>query len=149
VQHPADDSLDELRRQMRDLEAMEAAVAASPDRQISLTDPDARAMASSFRVRVWSATTFRQQSTPAVTWSSRTRSSSLPKTARRWQTWRAGHARQLFNHDMRSELEKQGGGWLMPVLLWTTTAWSPSTSRGRPAQRPGGRVRGIGSVNRS
>ena len=38
--------LDELRRQMRDLEAMERAVAASPDRQISLTDPDARAMAS-------------------------------------------------------------------------------------------------------
>lgn len=38
--------LGELRRQMRELEAMEAAVAASPDRQISLTDPDARAMAS-------------------------------------------------------------------------------------------------------
>ena len=38
--------LDELRRQMRELEAMEQAVAASPDRQISLTDPDARAMAS-------------------------------------------------------------------------------------------------------
>ena len=38
--------LDALRRQMRDLEAMEAAVAASPDGQISLTDPDARAMAS-------------------------------------------------------------------------------------------------------
>jgi hypothetical protein len=31
---------------MRDLEAMEQAVAATPDRQISLTDPDARAMAS-------------------------------------------------------------------------------------------------------
>lgn len=38
--------LDELRRQMRGVEAMEAAVAASPDRQISLTDPDGRAMAS-------------------------------------------------------------------------------------------------------
>lgn len=38
--------LDALRRQMRELEAMEQAVAASPDRQISLTDPDARAMAS-------------------------------------------------------------------------------------------------------
>lgn len=36
----------ELRRQMRELETMEQAVAASPDRQISLTDPDARAMAS-------------------------------------------------------------------------------------------------------
>lgn len=38
--------LDALRQQMRELEAMEQAVAASPDRQISLTDPDARAMAS-------------------------------------------------------------------------------------------------------
>ncbi len=38
--------LDALRRQMRELEAMEQAVAATPDRQISLTDPDARAMAS-------------------------------------------------------------------------------------------------------
>ena len=38
--------LDALRRQMRELEAMEEAVLASPDRQISRTDPDARAMAS-------------------------------------------------------------------------------------------------------
>ena len=38
--------LGELRRQMRELEAMEEAVMASPDGQISLTDPDARAMAS-------------------------------------------------------------------------------------------------------
>jgi transposase len=38
--------LDALRRQMRELEAMEQAVAATPDGQISLTDPDARAMAS-------------------------------------------------------------------------------------------------------
>lgn len=38
--------LGELRRQMRELEVMEQAVTASPDRQISLTDPDARAMAS-------------------------------------------------------------------------------------------------------
>ncbi len=38
--------LGELQRQMRELEAIEQAVAASPGRQISLTDPDARAMAS-------------------------------------------------------------------------------------------------------
>jgi transposase len=38
--------LGELRRQMRELEAMEQAVAAAADHQISLTDPDARAMAS-------------------------------------------------------------------------------------------------------
>jgi transposase len=40
------DRLGELRRQMRELEAMEQALEATPDRQISLTDPDARAMAS-------------------------------------------------------------------------------------------------------
>jgi hypothetical protein len=38
--------LGELRRQMRELEAMEKAVMAAPDRQISLTHPEARAMAS-------------------------------------------------------------------------------------------------------
>jgi transposase len=38
--------LESLRRQMRELKAMEEAVEAAPDRQISLTDPDARAMAS-------------------------------------------------------------------------------------------------------
>src|SRR5215469_7437407 len=39
------DRLASLKRQMRDLQAMEKAVEAAPDRQISLTDPDARAMA--------------------------------------------------------------------------------------------------------
>jgi transposase len=37
--------LDKLRQQMRDLQAMERAVEQAPDHQISLTDPDARAMA--------------------------------------------------------------------------------------------------------
>jgi transposase len=37
--------LDALRTQMRELQAMETLVEAAPDRQISLTDPDARAMA--------------------------------------------------------------------------------------------------------
>ena len=36
-----------LRRQMRELTEMASAVAASPDGQISLTDPDARSMATS------------------------------------------------------------------------------------------------------
>lgn len=39
------DRLEALRRQVRELKAMEAEVAQAPDRQISLTDPDARAMA--------------------------------------------------------------------------------------------------------
>lgn len=37
--------LEALRRQMRQLQAMEQAVAEAPDHQVSLTDPDARAMA--------------------------------------------------------------------------------------------------------
>lgn len=39
--------LDALRTRMRELQAMETLVEAAPDRQISLTDPDARAMATS------------------------------------------------------------------------------------------------------
>jgi hypothetical protein len=37
--------LEALRQQMRELRAMERAVADAPDHQVSLTDPDARAMA--------------------------------------------------------------------------------------------------------
>jgi hypothetical protein len=37
--------LEALRRQMRELQTMERAVADAPDHQVSLTDPDARAMA--------------------------------------------------------------------------------------------------------
>ena len=37
--------IEALRRQMRELQAMATAVETAPDRQISLTDPDARAMA--------------------------------------------------------------------------------------------------------
>lgn len=37
--------IDALRRQMRELQAMEKLVETAPDRQVSLTDPDARAMA--------------------------------------------------------------------------------------------------------
>jgi hypothetical protein len=39
------DRLEALRRQMRELQAMERAVADAPNHQVSLTDPDARAMA--------------------------------------------------------------------------------------------------------
>jgi transposase len=39
------DRLEALRRQMRQLQVMERAVADAPDHQVSLTDPDARAMA--------------------------------------------------------------------------------------------------------
>ena len=36
-----------LRRQMRSLKEMESQVASAPDQQVSLTDPDARSMATS------------------------------------------------------------------------------------------------------
>src|SRR5207302_4504996 len=41
------DKLARLKQQMQHLREMEIAVQAAPDRQISLTDPDARAMATS------------------------------------------------------------------------------------------------------
>jgi transposase len=43
------EKVDRLREQMRWLQAMEAKVSASPDGQVSLTDPDARAMATTGR----------------------------------------------------------------------------------------------------
>jgi hypothetical protein len=43
------EKVERLREQMRWLQAMEAKVAASPDGQVSLTDPDARSMATSGR----------------------------------------------------------------------------------------------------
>ena len=43
------EKLDKLKEQMRHLREMEAVVAASPDGQVSLTDPDARAMTSAGR----------------------------------------------------------------------------------------------------
>jgi transposase len=43
------DKIAGLRRQMQDLKAMEQQVHAAPDKQVSLTDPDARSMATSGR----------------------------------------------------------------------------------------------------
>ena len=43
------DKIEGLRRQMRDLKAMEQRVNDAPDKQVSLTDPDARSMATSGR----------------------------------------------------------------------------------------------------
>ena len=41
------DKIGSLREQMRKYKAMEVAVHAAPDKQVSLTDPDARSMATS------------------------------------------------------------------------------------------------------
>jgi BMFP domain-containing protein YqiC len=43
------DKIAGLRRQMQALKAMEQQVQAAPDKQVSLTDPDARSMATSGR----------------------------------------------------------------------------------------------------
>src|SRR5262249_42134272 len=43
------DKIAGLRRQMQDLQAMQQAVQDAPDQQVSLTDPDARSMATSGR----------------------------------------------------------------------------------------------------
>jgi len=51
-----------VRAQMQKLSDRPAAGGA-PDQQVSLTNPDARSMATSGRVRGWSATTFRRRST--------------------------------------------------------------------------------------
>lgn len=85
--------LGELRCQMRELEAMEQAVVASPDRQMSLTGPDARRRCRPVGEWGWSATTSRRRSTPAATSSSRTRSLTSATTARHWRTWATRHAR--------------------------------------------------------
>ena len=86
--------LGELRRQMRELEAMEEAVMASPDRQISLTDPDARAMATASKGTGWLVTTCKRRSIPTAISSSRTRSSTSAMIARRWRAWANKRARR-------------------------------------------------------
>lgn len=62
------DRLASLRRQVRDLQAMEVELATAPDHQISRTDPDARAMATNGKGEPgWSATTSRPWWTPSIT----------------------------------------------------------------------------------
>ena len=60
-----------LREEMARLKVLEAEMLASPDEQISLTDPDSRSMATSGRgsgaARAWSATTSRRRWKPSIT----------------------------------------------------------------------------------
>ena len=58
------EKLAKLDEEMKRLAAIEKQMLASPDRQISLTDPDSRSMATSGRGSGWSATTCRQRSIP-------------------------------------------------------------------------------------
>ncbi|HKN30593.1 MAG TPA: transposase [Roseiarcus sp.] len=69
------DKIASLREQMRKVKALKVAVHAAPDKQISLTDPDARSMATSGKdTGRWSATMCRPWSMRGITGSSRTRS---------------------------------------------------------------------------
>ena len=86
--------LDALRRQMRELEAMEEAVLwhRPTGRSRSPTRTPARWRRPA-RERGWSATTSRPRSIPPPTSSSRTRSSTSATIARRWRPW-AGERRR-------------------------------------------------------
>ena len=55
-----------LRRQMRALRVMEQTVQDAPDQQVSLTDPDARSMATAAKAPLPSATMYRSPSTPST-----------------------------------------------------------------------------------
>jgi hypothetical protein len=62
------DKIASLRERMRKLKALEVSVPAAPGKQISLTDPDARSMATSGKdTGRWSATMCRPWSTPGIT----------------------------------------------------------------------------------
>lgn len=60
------EKIDDLRRQMQSLKELEQQVEAAPDQQISLTDPDARSMATS-GAPASSATTCRWRWRPSLT----------------------------------------------------------------------------------
>jgi hypothetical protein len=79
--------LEALRRRMHELQAMERAVADAPDRQVSLTDPDARAMATNGKAPAWLATTCRRQWTPSTIWSLLMRSRTSVMTGPSWRIW--------------------------------------------------------------
>jgi transposase len=60
------EKIEGLRRQMQSLKEMGKQVEAAPDRQVSLTDPDARSMATSGKGTAPSATMSRLPSTPSI-----------------------------------------------------------------------------------
>ena len=61
------DKIATLKEEMRRLEKLEARMLATPDQQISLTDPDARSMATSGREAAWWAIMCRSQWTQNIT----------------------------------------------------------------------------------
>ena len=77
-----------LKRQMQSLKEMEKQVEAAPDKQISLTDPDARSMATSGRgTGMVGYNLHKRPSIPNITSSWRTRSSMRVMTAHNLPRW--------------------------------------------------------------
>ena len=74
------EKIEKLKQQMEGLKEMEQRLQQTPDEQVSLTDPDARSMATSGRARASSATTCRRQSTTSTISSLRTRSPTSATT---------------------------------------------------------------------
>jgi len=58
------EKLAKLEEEVKRLAGIEKALLASPDKQISLTDPDCRSMATSGAAQAWSPTMCKVQSTP-------------------------------------------------------------------------------------
>jgi transposase len=85
------DKIASLREQMRKYKALEVAVHAAPDKQISLTDPTRGPWRRAARTPAWSATMCRPWSMPSITWSSRMRSpisATIAASSRRWPSRR-------------------------------------------------------------
>ena len=61
------EKIEKLKQEMRRLAVLEVDMLAAPDQQISLTDPDARSMATSRRGSAWWAPTSRLPSKPNIT----------------------------------------------------------------------------------
>ena len=99
------EKITKLKQQMEQLETIEAQLQETPDKQISLTDPDARSMATSDRDTGMmpkghkSVTTSRLPSTPNITLSLPMRSPTLVMTVTSSLTWRhrPKARRQLLN----------------------------------------------------
>jgi len=105
------DKIASLREQMRKYKALEVAVHAAPDKQISLTDPDARSMATSGKDTGLVGYNCRPLSTPSITLSSRTRSpisAMIAASSRRWRSRRKRRWARV-NCDRRSRLLQRRG----------------------------------------
>jgi hypothetical protein len=109
-----------LREQMRKYQGLEVAVHAAPDKQISLTDPDARSMATSGRIRAWSATMSRPLQRPArpLWWDQRIARDG-------WAVRQASNAYELLTATAPSEHALRSGGQSGRETRWIDISYCP------------------------